>query len=142
MRFAIVSVVCVWLTACALETLDTHFSTAKEAIDAGMVEKGWIPNWIPQDATDLREVHNLDSNVSELSFAMPSGSQVHLSSDCKPVPYVDTVPARIGRDWWPSEDALDGSYVFFRCQADHTEYRFVAISKSGANVLHWRTYSR
>lgn len=107
-----------------------------------MIEKGWIPSWIPQDATDLREVHNLDSNVSELSFAMPSRSQVHLPSDCRPVAYADTVPARISRDWWPSEDTLERSYVFFQCQADHTGYRFVAIRKSSGHVLHWRTYSR
>ncbi|HEY5803052.1 MAG TPA: hypothetical protein VIT90_05095 [Lysobacter sp.] len=142
MRLILVPLLCLSVAARAWETLDTSFSTAKEAVDAGMVEKGWIPDWLPQDATGLREVHDVDSNASELSFASPTFSQIHLPSDCRPIAYKDTVPARIGRDWWPAEDVLGRSYTFFRCQADHTEYRFVGISRAEGRALHWRTYTR
>ena len=131
-----------WAAACAPETLDASFGSTQEAIDAGLVEKGWVPAWIPRDATDLREVHNLDTNVSELSFAKPSTTELSLPADCKPVSFSDTVPARIRREWWPAQESLERSYVFFRCQADHIVNRFVAISKSGQRVLHWRTYER
>jgi len=143
MRFVLVAVSCLWLSACAWETLDSSYAKAQDAIDAGMVRKGWIPAWIPAEATDLREVHNLDSNVSELSFAMPRASRIRLSPDCKSIPYSETEPAWIGRAWWPDEDALQRSYVFFECRADVAHHsRFVAISKGGDRVLHWRTYAR
>lgn len=142
MKLLVVPVLCASATACAWETLDASYLTARDAVDAGMVEKGWIPKWLPQDATNLREVHDVDSRVSELSFTVPSASAIHLPAECRPAAYADTVRAWIRRDWWPDDDALERSYVFFRCQADHTEYRFVAISKAGDRVLHWRTYAR
>lgn len=142
MRFVFVLMLGISVTACAWETLDSSYGTAKAAVDAGMIEKGWIPAWVPQDATDLREVHNVDSNVSELSFAKPTTRPVRLPTDCRQVAHADVFPPWIGRDWWPDDDVLARSYTFFQCQADHTEYRFVAISKAGDRVLHWRTYAR
>jgi hypothetical protein len=68
--------------------------------------------------------------------------EVRLPPDCKQVAHADVLTPWIGRDWWPDDDVLARSYTFFRCQADHTAYRFVAISKAGDRVLHWRTYAR
>lgn len=142
MRATFILMLGISVTACSWETLDSSYETAKAAIDAGMVEKGWVPAWVPPDATDLREVHNIDSNASELSFAKPTIRELRLPTDCKQVAHADVVPPWIVRDWWPDDDVLARSYTFFRCQADYTAYRFVAISKAGDRVLHWRTYAR
>ena len=125
-----------------MDTTDASYTSTAEAIRSGVLGKGWIPEWLPKDATDIREVHNIDSNVSELSMAVPGPKSIRLPADCVPVLYSDTVQAYIRRRWWPSETELQQSYVFFRCSADHTDYRFVAISKAGTRVLHWRTYAR
>lgn len=127
---------------CFLETMDASFATAAEARAAGYVAKGWIPPWLPGDATDVREVHDLDTNVSELSFAIPARDSLELPPECKPVEYSGTVRAYIRRHWWPGETELQQSYVFFRCPADAADYVFVSVSKAGTRVLHWRTYAR
>jgi hypothetical protein len=51
--------------------MDSSFDTLREALDSDMVNKGWIPGWVPHEATDLREVHDLDSNTSALAFTKP-----------------------------------------------------------------------
>jgi hypothetical protein len=132
---------CLAMSGCFLETMDASYATGNEVIRGGYLEKGWIPRWLPSDATDIRETHNIDSNVSELSFLIPGRSSVVLPEDCRPVEYAHTVEAYIRRRWWPSEQELESSYVFFQCKADAADYRFVGITKSGRRVLHWRTYA-
>ena len=141
-QLILVVALCSAIAGCFWETTDASYSTAAEAIDSGVLGKGWIPEWLPQDATDLREVHNIDSNAGELSFLVTAPASVKLPTDCKPIQYPDTVQAYIRRSWWPSEDELRLSYLLFRCPADFTDYKFVAISKAGNRVLHWRTYAR
>ncbi len=141
-RLVQATILCSFVSACFWETTDASYDTAAEAIDSGVMGKGWIPEWLPQDAIDLREVHSVDSNVSELSFSTPHAKLVRLPADCRPVEYSDTVQAYIRRSWWPSEEVLQQSYTFFRCPADFTDYKFVAISKTDNRVLHWRTYAR
>ena len=54
-----------------LETMESSYATRQEAVEAGQVAKGWIPRWVPASATNLREIHNLDSNASALAFDLP-----------------------------------------------------------------------
>jgi hypothetical protein len=141
-RHSLIAIACLLASGCFWETTDASYSTAKEVIDSGFLEKGWIPRWLPPDATDLRETHNIDSNVSELSFSIPSRASLELPASCTPATFNDTVPAYIQRRWWPTEQELRDSYIFFRCTADVTDYTFVGVNKSGQRVIHWRTYAR
>jgi hypothetical protein len=127
---------------CSWETMDASWPTAAEAIEDGYVEKGWIPAWMPRQATGIRETHNLDSNASALSFSIPGRDVLRLPSACVPVAHADTVPVYIRRRWWPDEQALREDFTFFRCPADAADYVFVAVDHAGRRVLHWRTYVR
>jgi hypothetical protein len=129
-------------SGCFWEVLDAKYDTAGDAIAARAVEAGWIPEWLPADATDIREVHDIDTNASELSFAVGGLSSLRLPDDCRPVAHADTVPAYVRRGWWPDEEELRRSYSFFRCAADATPHTFVGVSHAGNRVLHWRTYAR
>lgn len=40
---------------------------------AGLVKQGWIPSFVPRTATDLAEVHDIDTNEQRLAFAAPVG---------------------------------------------------------------------
>ncbi|HEV7270058.1 hypothetical protein [Pseudoxanthomonas sp.] len=128
------------VTGCVDTVSDATFATAREARDAGYIEKGWIPPWLPDHATDIREAHDLDSNVSMLTFSLPPPTAVPLPDTCHAIGHAQTRPAPLQRPWWPDEEALETSYVFFRCQADATRHRFVGVSVQQARVLHWRTY--
>jgi hypothetical protein len=44
------------------ETLEKHYSSSAEAERDGAISRGWIPSWISSSATQIAEVHNLDTN--------------------------------------------------------------------------------
>ncbi|MNM94606.1 hypothetical protein D3C81_1070160 [compost metagenome] len=141
MRLFLLLGLCLILTSCDL-VMDSSYATKQEAVDAEMITKGWIPAWVPEEATDLREVHDLDSNVSALAFSKPRSKQLLLPPGCRPVNHSATQPALFNRSWWPSETALKRAYTFFRCEPEFDKSVFVATNRTGNRVLFWRTYAR
>lgn len=139
-RRAIVVTVCSALCACGL-VMDSSFDTQQQAIDADMVNKGWIPDWVPHEATDLREVHDLDSNTSALAFTKPRKVLLKLPADCQATASGDSDPAAFDRSWWPGKGTLNGSYRVFRCTPEFGKSVFVAVSRNEDRVLFWRTYA-
>ena len=139
---ALLVAMCSSLTACWFETPDSSYSTAQEVFDSGYLEKGWIPRWLPGDATDIRETHNIDSNIHELSFAIPGRESLALPAACVSIGYKDTRPAQIRRRWWPSEQELETGYDFFRCPAGYPGSGFVGVNSSGKRVVHWDPHAR
>jgi hypothetical protein len=47
------------------------YATWQEAKDAGAVQRGWIGSFVPTSAVDIKETHNIDTNVQTLLFAVP-----------------------------------------------------------------------
>ncbi|MDH1389313.1 MULTISPECIES: hypothetical protein [Stenotrophomonas] len=122
--------------------MDSSFDTQQQAIDADMVNKGWIPDWVPHEATDLREVHDLDSNTSALAFAKPPAIPLQLPADCQATTFNNSNPVAFNRHWWPSNATLSASYRVFRCAPESRKSVFVAINRTEGRVLFWRTYAR
>lgn len=141
MRSILPLTVCTALSACGL-VMDSSFDTLQQAIDADMVNKGWIPDWVPQEATDLHEVHDLDSNTSALAFTKPSVVLLKLPADCQATASGDSDPVAFDRYWWPGEGTLNGSYRVFRCTPEFGKSVFVAVSRNEDRVLFWRAYPR
>lgn len=140
-RRAIVVTFCSALGACGL-VMDSSFDTLCEALDADMVNKGWIPDWVPHEATDLREVHDLDSNTSALAFTKPPAIPLQLPADCQATTFNDSDPVAFNRHWLPGDATLSASYRVFRCAPESGESVFVAINRTEDRVLFWRTYAR
>ncbi|HEL3158640.1 TPA: hypothetical protein UMF67_004811 [Stenotrophomonas maltophilia] len=140
-RRAIVVTFCSALGACGL-VMDSSFDTLCEALDADMVNKGWIPDWVPHEATDLREVHDLDSNTSALAFTKPPAIPLQLPADCQTTTFNDRDPVAFNRHWWPGDATLIASYRVFRCAPESGKSVFVAINRTEDRVLFWRTYAR
>nr|KAJ9617622.1 hypothetical protein H2204_013576 [Knufia peltigerae] len=142
-RLLLLFALCLILTSCDLDlVMDSSYATKQEAVDAEMIAKGWIPAWVPEEATDLREVHDLDANVSALAFSRPRSKQLLLPSGCRPVDHSAVQPALFNRSWWPSEAALKRAYTFSRCEPEFDNSVLVATSGTGDHVLFWRTYAR
>lgn len=140
-RRAIVVTFCSALGACGL-VMDSSFDTLCEALDADMVNKGWIPDWVPHEATDLREVHDLDSNTSALAFTKPPAIPLQLPADCQATTFNDSDPVAFNRHWLPGDATLSASYRVFRCAPESGKSLFVAINRTEDRVLFWRTYAR
>ncbi|WP_350259317.1 hypothetical protein [Stenotrophomonas riyadhensis] len=141
MRSILPLTVCTALSACGL-VMDSSFDTLQQAIDADMVNKGWIPDWVPHEATNLREVHDLDSNTSALAFTKPRVVLLKLPADCQATASGDSDPVAFDRYWWPGNATLSASYRVFRCAPESGKSVFVAINRTEDHVLFWRTYAR
>jgi len=124
-------------TGCLDTTLDESYPTMAAAVADGAVARGWVPEWLPANATDLDEVHDLDSNESALSFSVPAGTKLALPAKCSLVQAGDRLPTRFDRGWWPAEVELERSYTFYSCPTG-----FVGLHKSGRRAVHWRASAR
>ena len=132
------------LLCCGCDNLDLEKDAAyqdmRAAIADGAVTRGWIPSWVPNNATNLREAHDLDTSESLLLFHVPASSQMALPESCKPVAAESIATPNLERDWWPLDETSRKSYRLHQCsQAAPNE--FVAVNSSGL-VLHWRAYGR
>ena len=73
---------------------------AQSSIDAG-----WIPDFFPSSARDIRERHDIDSNEIWISFAFDPQDLSWIDTACEPAASLSG-PRRQPR-WWP--EALSGN---------------------------------
>lgn len=144
-RLACVFLLAIGTAGCRLERSEVSYADMSEAVEHGAVESGWIPDWIPSTATRIREIHDLDTNESMMSFDLPVSASWHLPLDCTQVRYEDVGRPRFSRSWWPSVEELKSGYMFYRCSGDDPwtpKLVWVARHRSGGRALHWRAYAR
>lgn len=70
MRFFAAIILALLASACD-EVVQEHHSDFQAARDAGAIERGWLPAFVPSSAYDIRDEHDLDSAAQTLSFRLP-----------------------------------------------------------------------
>ena len=143
LRIVVSLVVALLLLGCTDETLDASYPTASDALADGAVERGWIPAWIPSTATDIHEVHNLDSNQSALSFTLPQAAW-RPPEFCRRADGGELPEPAFDRSWLPSSQEMAVAYDFYSCPSDLPGpiLETVAVQRGGNRVLHWRVFAR
>jgi hypothetical protein len=87
------------------EVVGASYATYADAERAGAVARGWLPSFMPRSATDIREVHDLDTNAQWLRFRVPAGD-TSVATGAAPLPMIEArrsarkPPSAIGR-WLP-----------------------------------------
>ena len=93
------------VSACRdLDVVTASYATLADARQSGAVERGWIPEGLPEGAYELREAHDLDSNRRWGLFSFPAEERAALQALLRPD---ETslegvrcdIPPRI--EWWP-----------------------------------------
>ncbi len=131
------------LTAGCGETQERHFADRERAAATGEISRGWIPDWLPSSARDIRERHHVDSGATLLSFAFDEKDRDQLVRQCEPAGTLPETPSRAlvaGVSWWPTElrgpgrRATETSFRYFRCREQtkfangHVEQRNAALA--------------
>ena len=94
--------------ACTVyETPVEEYPSLAEARAAGAIDRGWIPDFLPPNATHLREVHRIDSNERWLAFTAPLPELRAMASQLAPLSY-ESARRTANRSWvvggdWPPE---------------------------------------
>lgn len=126
-----------------VEVTDTSYPDMSAAVSRGGVSSGWVPRWIPASATDLREVHNIDTNESALAFEVSSADPWPLPDNCIGIKSADAIPSHFKREWWPDATELKKHFSLYRCHSDVAlNSVFVGVHSSGQRGLHWRVGAR
>jgi hypothetical protein len=123
---------------CSSEQQETRYKTLAAAEAAGAVHRGWTPEWLPKNAFNLKERHDLRTGSSILRFNFPAGQTWTLSSDRARVTDSQVRGPGMEAAWWPTRlPALsDGSarYTYYACASGV----FLAVDMAGGEGLHWR----
>lgn len=123
--------------------METYYPNYGAVMKAGEVGEGkWIPEFLPQSATDIREVHNIDTNEIWLSFHFNSQELTAMVSSCKEVSESDFhYPRKRIGSWWPQTLVrhLNGKiqssapYIYYLCNNDG----LMAIDAENNNAYYW-----
>lgn len=98
------------LVACHSDRRESFYPSLADAKKAGAIDRGWIPDFLPESSRGIHEVHDLSPSTTWCAFEfLPSDSQ-ELRKNLKGVdahlPTVRRVPSP-GKTWWPA--VLEGN---------------------------------
>ena len=98
-----------------------------QAVDAGIIERGWIPARLPETAVNIHEEHNMDTNADLLffntgdHFTVPEGYHAD-----------GTAPsARLPAEWWPGARVME--MPVYTCDDG-----FLAVDEASSTIYFWR----
>jgi hypothetical protein len=92
------------LAGCADANVITEtYATLAQAVEAGAVDRGWVPRGLPPGSHDMREAHDLDSHRrwGLLNFPQTDAGawRASLGAEVSVTGTVCEPPRRI--EWWP-----------------------------------------
>ena len=67
-----------------------QYQTIKEAQENDALRKGWLPEWMPDNAINIHEVHDIDTNIHALSFEINSNNELSWPSECEEIGRADS----------------------------------------------------
>ena len=120
------------MCGCTDDTLDVSYGSYQVMKADGALERGWLVPWIPENAVLIKEVHNLDSNLSAFKFALPPGAKFNPPDSCVPASPDELRSPAFVRYWIPSLSELRSGYELKSCATG-----FLAISPDRKIFLHW-----
>ena len=56
------------------EDFESHYANVQDAQGDGAFTRGWLPEIVPEEASDIWELHNIDTNLTWACFRTPRGS--------------------------------------------------------------------
>ena len=105
MKFArvLILVACLFLLACS-EQFHHAYESGAVALSSDEARLGWVPQWLPPQAADVKLQYDLDTNDQWLRFKLPAAEQVRFTRYLQPMSEVEIERLRIRRpraaDWW------------------------------------------
>ncbi|MEA3492389.1 MAG: hypothetical protein U9R27_10870 [Campylobacterota bacterium] len=72
-----------------LEEPKSEFSNYVEAKTSGIMDRGWIPTYIPKSAIDIQEQHDIDTNWVKMTFKYTIGDIKDTKEACESMEYID-----------------------------------------------------
>ena len=104
-----------------------HYSTKQEAVAEDFFNKGWLPEFIPESASNICVTRNIDIGTSEGRFEInPKDVETFIST----LSQKNTKECTLGQ---PNnyEDLRKNGYISVDCSYGHTAWRFMINKTTG-----------
>jgi hypothetical protein len=125
------------LTACINpDVLEEQYDNYSEVLADGAIARGWIPEWLPEKATNIYELHNLDTNYSMLRFTYPIGAKLD-TPNCEHITAASVPNPRYSRSWWP-RNLSNSSEVAMQHTFLHCGKYYIAFSSGKGEAYVWQ----
>ncbi len=93
------------LSACAVDTYDVAYDDLHQARAHEAVERGWVPDWLPEGAVELHQRHTSEGAI--LTAVLPAADE--LPDTCRTATAVTAPP--LSADWLPDGAEALGTSV-------------------------------
>lgn len=141
-RGAFILLVAAGLVSCRNpDVVSSSHDSMGDAVASGIVRQGWVPDWLPEHARQIREIHDLDTNEWAVSFAYASERGLAVPDGCMQTKGLETLAPRLGAEWWPEDVPASvlnmPRHEYFQCagyvlaKADSRGEGFVWSSRAG-----------
>lgn len=124
--------------------VEEEYASAADAARANALERGLVPSWMPQAATDLRITADLDSGVVVLAFSVPAGFDLtkHLGREELKGSISDRgLRGQAGVDAWPqcarTPDESCNGYRYFVLEGDQATPRSYVAEDTADDRVYW-----
>lgn len=131
------------------EEFETHYADVPAARAKGALRLGgWLPEIIPEDAVDIWELHNIDTNRTWACFRTPRGHQslrsLLASKGARPASGpIDRGPTRLlrVRPWWLSSMRTDAIEAYSLAEAPDSSLAIGIDVRANGVCVHRRSAS-
>lgn len=143
------------LTGCAELSGDgdiasSEYASFQEASKTDVFESGWLPRALPRSATNIVEVHNVDSSEMWATFRYSDDDIHELTKGCvadRKVQFPNAERTRRDVAWWPTElteerdEKSRKRWVILSCQhMRHAESEYAAnaaVDAASRTAWYW-----
>lgn len=98
-HLTMVAVIAVAGTACAVDRHEVAYADYFEAKAQGAIKREWVPEWLPEGVSDIRELHAGDTGKALLRASWPQGEE--LPVHCARVDVPPSPPLQV--EWFPDD---------------------------------------
>ena len=104
------------LVACHSDRRDSYYASLADARKDGAIDRGWIPDYLPESAHTIHEVHDMSPSRGWCAFEFIPSDSTGLRKSVQSVdgwpPSVKRIPSP-GKPWWPPflEGSLDAEKI-------------------------------
>lgn len=128
-----------------IETTSSTHAGYADAKARGLIDRGWIPSFLPSSARDIRESHDIDTNARCLRASVDSSDLRSLSKTLLShgfERYADKPPAPPGLSFFRScpfdrSESASAPFVFRRQVSTRSEFEYVALDEARSTLLFW-----
>jgi len=125
-----------------------YYASYNDMLEGSAVERGWVPSFVPQSATDIRETHCIERSDQWMKFRFEPSEMEEMLEMVTPVakdsvrlpPHGPTIIC----SWWPhtlvnnTKSGELSNYEFYEYKSARSNLGYLAIESDKPRAWYWQ----